>query len=912
MYSKRLLKFFLLFIHIFLFSFSVFSNKVNEYSSSIENAAACQYLDNDTLSREMDQFIEIDNALDHDTILVEKNNEAEEKKATGVVLDSKVKYRARDTIRFEINNQMVFLYGDAEIDYEDIHLQAEYIEIDFKKNEIYATGLPDTAGVMRGLPIFTEKGQSYQAKEIRYNFETEKGRTVDVVTEEADGFLHGSAVKLMDDETIHVGGGKYTTCDKPDPHFHIGFQKAKVMEERIVTGPANFYLMGIPLPIAIPFGFFPNTTSQASGILIPSYGESSNRGFYLKDGGFYWGISDYVDLSLKGDIYSRGSWALKTESRYNLRYRYSGNFNINYAINIDGEEGLPDYSRQRDFRVRWNHSQDPRARPNSMFRANVNAGSSQYNRYDPETTQDYLSNTFQSNIAYSATWGDGRYNFSTNLRHSQNTITEQIDMNLPELAFSVSRFFPFRGDGGGVGTRWYEDISISYDMNARNQIKTTDSLFLKSETWRNMNSGLRHNIPISHNFNLLNHFNVSSSVNYTERWYFQTIEREWVGDEFEISSPNGSEYGEVVTDTIPCFRAAREFNVRTGISTNIYGMRGFRRGPVSAVRHVIRPIVNFSYRPDFSDPFWGYYEEYSHPGYDEPVSYSVFEGGIYGVPPSGRSGAINFAIANNLEIKVRSREDGSERKVTLIDNFNISGSYDLARDSLNFSDIRLSGRTRLFDDFDISFSSTWTPYAVDENNNRIDKFLWDKEQRLLSLTNTNWNLSFSYNLSGGEGGRGGNAGNGSMEGGQQGGESPDEQGYTGNGFDETDQRTDAVEGAIDYSVPWNLRLSYNLNYTSRIDQRTYDAQRDYNQTLSMNGNIRLTSKWRIGVSTGYDFKNNDITYTSIDIYRDLHCWEMMINWVPFGFRRSYNLTIRVKSPVLQDLKYEQRREFFDF
>ncbi len=921
MYSKILIKFFRLFISLFAFGLLAFSSDLQANSFVTDSVFAHQQTGNDTLGGEILNLEYPGHFEDNDTIPEGEKpvvDEEEKKKGTGTILESKVEYEALDSIRFEIANQKAFLFGKAEIKYENIHLAADFIEIDFEKNEVVSTGLPDTAGVIRGLPVFTEKGQSYRAEEIRYNFETERGWSVNVLTEEADGFLHGSVVKIMDDETVHVGSGKYTTCDKPDPHFHIGFRRAKVMDDQIVSGPAIFYLENIPTPLVIPFGFFPNTTGQASGIIIPSYGESSNRGFFLKDGGFYWGISDHVDLSLKGDIYSRGSWGLKAESRYNLRYRYSGNFNINYAENIDGEEGLPGYSRRNDFRVIWNHNQDPRARPNSIFRANVNAGSSQYNRYDPETTEDYLSNTFQSNISYSANWRDGRYNFSANLRHSQNTITQKIDMNLPELAFSVSRFYPFRRNGLGGDTRWYEDINMSYNMNARNEIRTTDSLFFESETWNNMRSGMRHSIPISHSFNLLNYFNVSSSVNYTERWYLNTIERQWEWDDdyFEVTPQGDTLYGRVVTDTIPGFKAARDFSINTGIGTNIYGMHGFKRGFLSAVRHVMRPNIGFSYRPDFADPFWGYFKEYHHPAYDEPVTYSIFDEGIYGAPPEGESGAINFSLANNLEIKVRSRRDDEEkdRKITLIDNLTISASYDLAKDSVNFSDIAVSGRTRLFDNFDISYASRWTPYVVDENNNRIDKFVWDERGKFLQLTTTSWNLSFNYTLSGGErSGQNGSGQEGMMHGdGMDGGSQRNNR--EGEHDDSEPPRTMETlpEGHIDYSVPWNLRFSYNFNYNSRIDQQTYKADRNFTQTLSMSGDVRLTPKWRIGVTSGYDFEYNEITYTSVSLYRDLHCWEMSINWIPFGFRKSYNLTIRVKSPVLRDLKYEQRREYFDF
>ena len=843
----------------------------------------------------------------------------ERQTGSGVILDARVDYSAADSIFFDVRNQKVLLYGEADLRYGQIHLQAAFVEIDFRRNELFAMGMPDSLGVLQGNPVFEEGEQSFQSRELRYNFETKRGRTVQVITEEADGFVHGGIVKIQPDRVVHVQEGKYTTCDDPDPHFHIAFRKAKLIpDDKIISSVAYLVIEGVPMPLFLPFGFFPNKRGQASGILMPSYGESAERGFYLQDGGFYWGINDYLDLSLRGDVYSRGSWGVRLGSNYRVRYRYSGGLNLSYAINVRGERDLPDYSRQRDFRIVWNHDQDPKARPNSRFRASVNAGSSQANRFNPTSGQDYLTNTFSSNISYTASWA-GKYNFSANARHSQNTINRSVDLSLPELAFSVNRFYPLRRAQRAGPARWYEDISMSYTMNARNELRTTDSLLFERETWSRLRNGVNHVIPISHSTQVLSHFNLSTSINYNERWYFQTIEKSWDENAFRVALGD-TIYGRERIDTIPGFRAARDFNFSTGISTRLYGMMQFRRGPVTALRHVISPSVNLSFRPDFADPFWGYYQSYYNPVDDREVRYSIFEGGLYSGPAANRSGNIGFTITNNLEMKVRDRNDTitGDRKIALIDNLTITGGYDMARDSLNWSDFRISGRTRLFGDLNINYSSSFTLYARDERGQYIDRYLWKDGDKWLQLNNTSWSFALNYSF-GSRNGGGQDGRQAGSPGGPPGFADPPGMGMEGI----QDPPADPIPGeplppdpvsqaeGPDYSVPWSVNLSYSFRYDSRYQPVDRRFNRDVIQNLSVSGSVSLTPKWRVGFRSGYDFKQKEVTYTSVDVYRDLHCWEMTFNWIPFGFMRSYNFTIRVKSSVLQDLKLTRQTHHLD-
>ncbi len=833
---------------------------------------------------------------------------------SAVILEHTVDYSAEDTIFHDIRNRKVFIYGNADLHYGEMHLTADFIEIDFNTNELYASGLPDTAGVIQGKPVFREGMQSFQSEELRYNFDSQRGRTIGVVTEEADGFVHGDVVKIHPTREVHVADGKYTTCDDPDPHFHIAFRRAKIIpDDKIVSSLAYLVIRDVPTPLFVPFGFFPNRRGQASGILIPSYGESRNRGFYLENGGFYWGINDYIDLSIRGDIFSRGSWALRLGSDYAVRYRYSGNVNLGYAINVLGERNLPGYQRSRDFRIQWSHRQAPQAHPTRNFRANVNIVSAQTSRFNPVSDEDYLSNTFSSNVSYSRSWAN-RYNLSANLRHSQNINNRMVDMTLPDLNFNVSRFYPFRRNSSPADMRWYEEINMTYNMSARNQLNIADSLLFTGDALSEFRSGVQHEIPISYSTRILNHFNLSSSMNYSERWYFNTIRESWDPGYDDDDELIDIQAGGVVRDTISEFAAIRDFNFSTGLSTRLFGMMQFQRGPVTALRHVMTPNIGFSFRPDFADPFWGYYEEYYNPVRDETVQYAIFQDGIFGGPQPGRSGNLSVSISNNLEMKLRNRDDpeAEERKIVLIDNFRVSTGYDVARDSLNVNDIRLSGRTRLWGDFDISYSSTWTPYARNEEGQLIDEFLWNTENRLLQLNNTSWGLNLNYRLS--SGGR----------------EDRDNGGNDFSPFEDTPPRDDSHErglgedgmpmedmpemapaNGVDYSVPWNLTFSYSFDYRASYRHAQDIMERNYIQSLSVRGDVHLTPNWRIGFRSGYDFDNNKLTYTSIDVYRDLHCWEMTFNWIPMGFRQSYNFTIRVKSSVLQDLKLTRRRHHLD-
>ncbi len=808
-------------------------------------------------------------------------------KESQYALESTVEYKAKDSISFDIKEQKVYMFKNTEINYEDINLKADYVEIFFKNSILQAKGLPDSSGIVKGKPEFKQSDDHFTAETIKYSFKTKKGYITGIITEQGDGFLQGDVVKKLPDNSALFKDGIYTTCNHHDsPHFCIHLTKAKMIpNDKIVSGPAYLVIENVPTPLAIPFGFFPNKKGQTSGILIPAYGESSNRGFFLENGGYYFAISDYIDLALRGDIYSRGSWAIKANSSYNKRYKYNGNFNINYAENYIGESEMPDYQKNKDFFVRWSHNQDARARPNSRFSANVNAGSSSYNTFNPSSTSDYLSNTFQSNVSYQTTIA-GKYNFSANLRHSQNTLTKQVDMNLPEIAFSANRFYPLRKKVQAGKRKWYENISLSYSMNAQNRISSPDSLLFTDNVFRLMQNGVQHNIPLSNSFKIFKYFTLNNTFNYNEKWYFKIINKNWY---------NNTDTSFLDIDTISGFKAARDFSFSSTLNTRLYGMYKFNKGPVTALRHVLTPSIGFSWRPDFSNYSYGYYK-YALYGTSTPVMYSIFENGIYGYPPSGRSGNVNFALANNLEMKVKSRKDSisSTKKVILIENLTISTSYDIAKDSLNWSNLVVSGRTKLFKNLDIRYAGLWSPYATDTLGRTINRTVWDEtdKKRLFERKSTEWAFSLNWSLSS---------------------KNTKTKKMPQNKDDaEVKQINENPDAYLDFDNPWSLNLSYTLRYNDLVNfTNVVSEPNKVVQTLSFNGDVNITPKWKVGFTSGYDFESKKISYTSINIYRDMHCWEMVFNWLPVGFRKSYNLTVRVKSSVLQDLKLTKKTDWRD-
>jgi len=788
------------------------------------------------------------------------------------------------------------MYGDAIIKYQDITLKAAIIIIDFNRSIVYASLAYDSTGKEIGIPDFTQGSLRFQSNTLSYNFTTRKGLIRNVITEEGGGYLHASVIKKLDNNVSETGSGLFTTCNLEHPHFAIRYSKAKVIPgDKIVTGPAYLSIEDIPLPLFLPFGLFPNKKGRSSGIMMPRYGESPNRGFFLEDGGYYFGLSDHFDLKLVGDIYSRGSWAVKPFVNYRKRYKYSGNFSIKYAINVLGVKGTPDYQKNKDFFITWSHQQDPKARPNGRFSASVQAGSSKFNSYNPTTVSDYLNNSFSSSISYDMRIGQNA-NLVASARHSQNTSTRDVTLTLPEVSFGFNRFYPFKSKVQKGKPSWYEAISVTYNMNMRNEITTKDSMIFTPESFDRFISGVRHSIPVSGSFKVFKYFTWSHSINYTERWYPKTLQKTWIGDTTIVNGDTLPPY--VKVDTISGIRAARDYNYSSSLGTTVYGMLQFKKGPVKAIRHVVRPSAGFSYTPDFGREKLGYYETVQIDTSGRTQTYSVFGDGtyyrtLYGVPGRGESGSLNFSLSNNFEMKVRSKKDtvSGEKKVMLIDNLSLSTSYDLARDSLRWSPLNISARTTLFKKLQVNYSSSFSPYAVDSKGTTYNTLEWEVSKKPLRFLNSNWNLSISYDLKSGT----------------TKAKPPPPSNATSEELEEIANNPDMF---IDWDNPWSLRFDYNFRYNS-INMITGERQRKVVQTFRVSGDVNITDKWRFSAQSGYDFENKDFAYTQFTIYRNLHCWEMRFNWVPYGFQKRWDFQINVKSSVLQDLKLTKKKDFRD-
>jgi len=833
-------------------------------------------------------------------------------------LDAKVDYKANDSTIFDLDNKKVFLYGNAEINYDDINLKAAYIEIDFEKNEVYATGMPDSTGKDIGLPVFKQADQNFKSRVMRYNYRSKKGFINKVITEDGSGYLHGETVKKMGDDVVNISRGSYTTCNLEEhPHFEFRYNKSKVIpKKRIVTGPAYLVVEDVPTPLMIPFGWFPNKQGQRSGIILPTYGESKDRGFFFEGMGYYAYINDYLDFKVLADVYTLGSWAVRPSARYKKKYKYSGSANFTYAINITGVKETPDYSKKRDFKIQWSHRQDPKARPNSTFSADVNIVSSTLNRYNPSTTQDYLSNTFRSSIAYQTNF-KGKYFLTINAAHDQNTLTKIVNVTLPELSFSVNRFNPFSSKKRVGPSKWYNNISVSYNLNAKNTVTAPDSVILTTEALDLMKNGIKHSMPISSPVKLMKYFNWTNSISLNDRMYFESYRKSWSND--TLFTDNDTIVGYIVKDTLNGFNNIFDYSFSSSLSTKVYGMIQFgNKFPVNAIRHVFTPTVSFSYRPDFSSDFWNYYDSYIDEEGDE-VRYSKYEGALYGGPPSGNSGVINFSFANNLEMKVRSKKDTITglKKMGLIDNFTINFSYDLAKDSLKWSALSLSGNTRLFKNLYLTYRSSLDPYILDSTGTRnLNQTEWSVNRRLLRLEQTNWSVSLDWRLNSKDFGKKDKKAETAAPGTPMPG--TDE---SMTGFASPDLATEAEreeielnpDQYIDWSIPWDITMRYTFNYTVVRNYEDYilDRTEKIVQTLGLSGNVSITPKWKIGFMTGWDFEANDLSYTSISIYRDLHCWEMRFNWIPTGYQQSWNFTINAKASLLQDLKLNKKKDFRD-
>ena len=799
-----------------------------------------------------------------------------------------IKYKAKDSVAMDLQSRRAFLFTDGDIDYDNMLLKADRVEVDFEQHTLRAFGTLDTSGNTIGRPFFKQDDGEYHADSILFNYTTKKGIIQGVITQEGDGFLHGQKVKKINDSVMYLSGGSYTTCNYAHPHFAINFTKSKLITgQKIVTGPAWLTVEDIPTPVALPFAFFPITKQRQSGILIPSYGWMNYRGYYLKDGGYYFALGDYLDLALTGELYTNLSWAAEAKTNYYRRYKYKGSFDLRYGQTFEGiREDTANFSAFNDFKFTWQHDQDAKANPYSRFSANVNLQSRNYNK-NTTNSNDYFNSTTTSSISYSTKLGPW-LNLSASARESFNAQTGVINIKLPSVSLSSITFYPLRRRNPSGGYKWWENISLSYVLNAENNVTTQDSLLFTPRTLDVMQYGVQQQLPLSSSMKVLRFFNWTNSVSYTERWHWSTINQNY-----------DPQTGSLSIDTIRGFRSNREFSVSSSLSTRIYGMFQFRHGPLKALRHVINPSLSFSYHPDFGAEKLGWWKQYTDTtGYVH--RYSIFQQSLYGGPPDGRSGNLRINIGNNLEIKIQNPFDTTAevRKIALIESLNLGMGYDLAKDSLNLSPLSVSGRTTLFKALTLNYSGSFSPYVIDTLGLMHNQLLWEAEQRLFRIDNSTWSAQVSYSLN-----------NNTFSGKNKEAKSQGRPTTTLIQTPNNQMVPILLGGYADFSVPWNVSLSYTFSHVDRYVAREMNLQTETIQSITLSANANITQNWRVALSTGYDIANKGMSYTTVDIYRDLHCWEMRFSWVPFGYYRSWFFQINIKADALRDVKYEKKKPY---
>lgn len=816
-------------------------------------------------------------------------------------------YTADGYMKTDLVNRLVSLVENAQVTYGTIELKADSIVLNMETGSVYATGRIDSTGKMVGKPQFRDGSEQFESRELTYNFKSKKGVIRNVTTEEEGGFLQSEITKRQEDGSLHINRSKFTTCDAENPHFYLALNRAKVYPgEKIVSGPAYLVVADIPLPLIIPFGFFPVQQRRASGIVMPKYGQEARRGYYLSNGGYYFAINDYFDLKLTGTVYTNGTWLSDMATTYRLRYRFSGSFGFSYANNISSYKGLPDYGKTTNYRISWSHSQDSKASPGSRFSANVNMSSSGYDKNNSYDVADHVTTTRQSGINYSKTWAGTPFNFSASLKQNQNVQNKTIQLSLPTANFSVARIYPFKPSKPVVKQRWYHDLQMQYTASLDNKIDTYDSLLFTSQVWKSMKSGFRHEIPVSVQIRPFRNFSISPQVRYSAVLFNSKIEKRWDPEYFDAT--RNKIVPSVVNDTSRGFFYGQALTPSISASFNpqLYGRFEFTKkgSRIQEIRHVIRPSIGFSYTPVLSSLSSKMWRTVQYDTLGHTREYSIYEGNIFSTPSLGsRSGSVTFNIANIVEAKVFERNDttGKPKKIKLIDNLSLGTSYNLFSDSLNWSPVNLSFRTVLAENINLQASSSFTIYGLSESGVTVSELAYLQGRGLMRMTS--FNMSVDMDLGALLRGKSDRKTQPGMTGGKPGTGSDRPTGPSDN-LPLSNDNLDEY-GYVLFDVPWSLRLAYNFSY-SKPTFRT-----NISQTLTLSGDVKLTPKTAINYSTGFDFAQNEITMSRIGVSRDLHCWEMNFSWIPTGYMRSWNFTIRAKAGVLQDLKYERRKDYHE-
>ena len=888
--------------------------------NSLEDDAASDTTKMDSLQKAIWKH----NKVVDDSIRLDSINR---KKSGGI--DAPVNYQADDSLVYDAHSKVAHLYGNSNVKYENMDLTSDRISMDLDKSNVRASGTADSTeeGGVKGKPVFKMGSDTYDTDTIKFNFKSKKALINNVYTEQQDGFLTGMKSKRDSSGVIYLQHGRYTTCDDPHPDFYISLSRAKMRPGKdVVFGPAYLVVCDVPMPLAIPYGFFPFTKSYSSGFIMPTYGDETARGFYLRDGGYYFAMNDKWDLKLLGEIYTKGSWGISAASNYRKRYKYSGSFYFSYQDTKNGDKGMPDFTEQESFKIQWSHRQDSKANPFSSLSASVNFATSSYERnnlnslYNPQTLSQ---STRTSSVSWSTTFSSIGLSLSSTANLSQNMRDSTLSVTLPDLNISLSRFYPFKRKHAAGDERWYEKISMSYTGQISNRIDTKEDKFLKSNLIKDWRNGWNHSIPISGNFTLFNYINVSPSFNFQDRMYTHKIMRSW--DETAQKE---------ACDTIYGFNNVYNYNMSISASTKLYGFftpsRKIFGDKIQTIRHVITPSVSFSYAPDFGQGRYGYYKTYQKTNADgsvDLVEYSPYEGQLYGVPGKGKTGNISFDIANNVEMKIKSDKDSTGiKKISLIDELGLAMSYNLATDYHPLSDLTMRIRLKWWKNYTFNMNAVFASYAYELGEDGKpyvgNRTLWGMG-KFGRFQGTSQNFSFTLTpekikkwFGGGD----------DEEDKKKKRNNDDEDGIdtdiesnvddtmvegqrsaknSGGGKAETD-----ADGYMRFNMPWSLTFGYGItmreNTSGKFNTKSMRYPYKFSQNLNFSGNLRLSEGWNISFSSGYDFDQHKMSMTTASLQRDLHCFNMSCSVVLAPYT-SYNFSFRCNAATLTDaLKYDKR------
>ncbi|WP_264538306.1 putative LPS assembly protein LptD [Flavobacterium sp. N1736] len=818
---------------------------------------------------------------------------------TKTFLDGKVKYRAKDYAKIDQKKKRITLYNEGELYYKDVELKSGIIVLDYEKDEVYAGRIKDSAGVLTQYPNFKQGASEVQPDSIRFNFKTKKALIFNSRTEQGEFKVKAAITKKENDSVYFLKDARFTTSkDVDNPEYYFRTSKVKFIPgKKVITGLTNMVIADVPTPLALPFAYFPMSQEKSvSGIIIPSYNDSNTRGFSLQNMGYYFALSDNYDLTVLGDYYTNGSYAMRFESAYATRYKYRGNINIRFENLINSERGYPDYSKQNIYNIQWSHSKDTKSNPNSTFSASVNLGSSKYFKQsiNQANVGSNLNNTLSSSISYNKTFNTiPQARISLTATHSQNTQTEVINMTLPTLQASIDRVYPFVGKDG-VKKGFIKNINLQYNLSGKNNIVTTDSLFFKPQMFRDAQIGMQHSIPISTNFKIFKYFSAGASTNYQETWVTKTIEKDY-----------NSELSKVETKTINGFDAFRTYNLSTNLGTTIYGTFNFGDDKkIQSIRHVMRPTVTYAYTPSFEK----YYDTYAVDASGRiTTEYTRFEGGVYGAPSKDNSNIVAFALSNTFEAKVRDSDSTKTepKKIMLLNNLNFSTSYNFnanGKETLAWQPVLVSGGTQFFENkMNVNFGATLDPYAIDNSGAKINVYNIDNGGSLFRLTSANVTLNYSFSNKGVKEENKQSERNGGRKDDLFGTNTDLNDSRNSQFANEKDDGEDVITEFFNSKIPWDMTMAYSLTYSNLNRENKITGN-----SIMISANMDITPKWKGGVSTGYDFVQKGVTFTQFRFERDLLSWRMAFNWSPLGTNSNWNFFIGIKSGVLSDIKWNKR------